>query len=165
MSSSDRRAFLTLLAALPFAACGFTPAYGPGGAATGLMGEILVDPADNRDGFALVGRLEERLGRAGPLARYGLAVTLWTDKSATAITTANEIDRFNVSGRASFALRDLTNGTVVQRGEVENFTSYSATASTVGTLAAERDAFDRLSRALADQIVTRLLAGAAGRAS
>ena len=162
MSSSDRRAFLTALAALPLAACGFTPAYGPGGAAA-FMGQVRVDPPVDRDSFALVGRLEERLDRAGPGADYGLAVRLEIRKEAVAITAANEIDRFNLLGLARFSLRDMSTGQVIETGQVENFTSYSATGSTVGTLSAERDAAERLSRTLADQIVTRLLAGAAGR--
>ena len=45
-------------------------------------------------------------------------------------------------------------------GSETNFTGYSATGSTVETLAGERDAFERLMRILADQIAARLLATA-----
>jgi LPS-assembly lipoprotein len=45
----------------------------------------------------------------------------------------------------------------VTSGSVDNFTGYSATGTTVATLAAERDAQERLMTILADQIVTRLL--------
>ncbi|PWE33499.1 hypothetical protein DDZ14_04700 [Maritimibacter sp. 55A14] len=165
MSSSDRRTFLTALALLPLAGCGFEPAFAPSGAAHGLQGQILVAPATNRTGFVLVGRLEDRLGRSGAGARYELKVSMRTRKEAIGITTANEIERFNVIGEADFVLREMAGGTVVQSGQVQNFTSYSATASTVSTLTAERDALERLAAALADQIVTRLLAGAAGRGS
>jgi LPS-assembly lipoprotein len=41
-------------------------------------------------------------------------------------------------------------------GSVDNFTSYSATGTTVATLAAERDAQERLMIQLADQIFVRL---------
>ena len=48
----------------------------------------------------------------------------------------------------------------VQSGEVSTFTAYSTTGSPVATAAARRDAEDRLMVALADQLVSRLLAGA-----
>ena len=46
------------------------------------------------------------------------------------------------------------------KGEVENFTAYSTTGSTVETLAAERDARERLMMILASQITARLYAQA-----
>ncbi len=61
MSSSDRRTVLTLLAALPVAACGFVPAYGPNGPAKALMGRVRVDDPGDKRSFDLVARLEERL--------------------------------------------------------------------------------------------------------
>ena len=49
MSSSDRRFVLGAFALLPLAACGFTPAYAPGGPAEGLLGQILVDAPEDKD--------------------------------------------------------------------------------------------------------------------
>ena len=49
---------------------------------------------------------------------------------------------------------------MVASGSETNFTGYSATSSTVETLAGERDAYKRLMRILADQISARLLASA-----
>ena len=43
-------------------------------------------------------------------------------------------------------------------GTVQSFTSYSATGSTIATLAAQRDARARLMQILADQIAQRLAA-------
>ena len=43
-------------------------------------------------------------------------------------------------------------------GTVSNFTSYSATGSTVAGLAARQDAARRLMVVLADQVVARMLA-------
>ncbi len=61
MSSCNRRTLI--LAPLALAACGFTPAYAPGGAATRLMGTVrAADPSD-KNGFDFVERIEERLGR------------------------------------------------------------------------------------------------------
>ncbi len=66
--------------------------------------------------------------------------------------------RFDLKGTVDYALRDLTTGQIVTSGKVENFTGYSATGTTVATLAGEQDAQVRLMTILADQIVTRLFA-------
>ena len=159
MSSSDRRLFLLGLAALPLAGCGFEPAYGTGGVAEKLRGRVLVDAPDDRDGFTLVSRLEERLGRAQAPA-YRLSYAIETEKDDLAITTAQEITRYHVVGRVSYSLTEAGSGTVLAQGRVDSFTGYSATGTTVSTLAAERDAYERLMIILADQIVTRLIAAA-----
>jgi len=170
MSLSDRRTFLGLLVTLPAAACGFSPVYGPGGSAAGLTGRIAIADPTNRNEFTLVNRLEDRLGRAGA-GDFLLAFQLETDEVGLAISGANEIERYNLTGTLTYTLTDpragagAGAGTVVASGEVSNFTSYSATASTVGTLAAEESAYDRLMVSLADLLVTRLLTTSANWAS
>jgi len=159
MSSSDRRLFLLGLAALPLAGCGFQPAYGTGGVAEKLRGRVLVDAPDDRNGFTLVSRLEDRLGRAQAPA-YRLSCAIETDTDELAITTAQEITRYNVIGRVAYTLTDAGSGAVLTQGTVDSFTGYSATGTTVSTLVAERDAYERLMIILADQIVTRLIAAA-----
>lgn len=163
MSLSDRRSFLIALALLPLAGCGFEPAYGTGGAAQGLRGQVRIAAPTDRTGFALAGRLEERLGRADtPL--YDLQYAIETDNEELAITEQQEITRYNLIGSVSYRLVDRQSATAVSSGTVQSFTSYSATSNTVATLTAERDARDRLMTILADQIVTRLIAFA-GRAT
>ena len=157
MSSSDRRNFLFLMAALSVAACGFTPAYGPGGAAAGLQGRIRVDDPSNKNGFDLVERLEERLGRP-EAAVYALSFKIVTKPIGVGITPENAITRYNLTGSVDWGLTDTATGTRLTGGRVNSFTSYSATGSTVAGLAAEQDAAMRLMRLLADQIVTRLIA-------
>ena len=157
MSSSDRRQFLFLMAAMPIAGCGFAPAYGTGGAATGLQGRIRVDDPSDKNGFDLVERLEERLGRP-EAPRYALSYVIQTNPIGVGITPENAITRFNLTGSIDWGLTDSTTGTRLTGGKVQSFTSYSATGSTVAGLAAEQDAAFRLMRLLADQIVTRLIA-------
>ena len=50
---------------------------------------------------------------------------------------------------------------VLATGQVDNFTSYSASGTTVATLAAQRDAEARLMVILADQVINKLTAEAA----
>ncbi|MFC5739104.1 LPS assembly lipoprotein LptE [Sinirhodobacter huangdaonensis] len=158
MSSSDRRTFL-LLAAAALAGCGFTPAYGPQGGGTKLLGRVQTDSPATRDDFALIRRLSERLG---PLetAQYRLAYTVRTEALGQAITPSNATTRYSLSGTVDYTLHDIGTDAVLLTGKVASFTSWSATGTVVATDAAEEDAHRRLMSMLADQIVTRLLAQA-----
>lgn len=157
MSSSDRRTFLLGLAALPLAACGFTPAYGPAGGATRLRGRIAVQNPVTREDFTFVSRFEQRLGRAQAPA-YDLAFTLEATRESGGITAANETTRYTLQGKATYTLTDRASGARVTGGTVRAFTSWSATGTTVAGLAAEDDAARRLAVMLADQVITRLIA-------
>jgi LPS-assembly lipoprotein len=148
-----------LLGALATAGCGFTPSFGPGGAADGLRGALLVDEPDTRDAFLLTRRIEDRLGRADS-PRYGLAVKLDMTEEPMALTRNNITTRFNIVGRAAWVLRDLADGNALAQDQASSFTGYSATGTTVATLAASRDARARLATILADQIVAQLMAAA-----
>ncbi|MPL60794.1 LPS-assembly lipoprotein [Rhodobacter sp. 140A] len=158
MSSSDRRTFL-LLAAAALAGCGFTPAYGPQGGGTKLLGRVQTDSPATRDDFALIRRLSERLG---PLetAHYRLAYTVKTQALGQAITPSNATTRYSLAGTVDYTLHDIGTDAVLLTGKVASFTSWSATGTVVATDAAEEDAHRRLMSMLADQIVTRLLAQA-----
>jgi LPS-assembly lipoprotein len=158
--SCSRRAVLAGLLTGP-AACGFAPADSVGGSLP--RDRIAVDPVDSRDGFVLTGRLEERLGRPGMAGTWRLGVVLEVEEQAMALTTGNQIDRFNLVGRAEWRLVDTASGATVADGMVRDFTAWSATASTVATLAAERDAHRRLALALADAILADLTLALAGR--
>lgn len=164
MSSSDRRTFLTLLTALAGASCGFVPAYGPGGPARGLMGKVSVDDPNDKNSFDLVGRLEERLGRP-EAATYRLSYSVTTQSVALGITPSNAITRYNLTGTVRYSLHPVGDDSVAASGVVRNFTSYSASGTVVSTAASERDAYLRLMRILADQIVTDLIAASAGWAN
>jgi len=157
MSWYSRRSILALALLALLAGCGFQPAFGPGGPATRLQDNITVTAPTDKNGFDLVERLEQRLGRGRDPA-YGLGFAITTRTSGVGITPDNAITRFNVAGAVSFALTDLATGAELSAGTVESFTSYSASGTTVSTLAAERDAETRLMRLLADQIVARLVA-------
>ncbi|NIZ12979.1 LPS assembly lipoprotein LptE [Phaeobacter sp. HF9A] len=167
MSLPDRRKILTFALALPLgaslSACGFEPVYGPNGAGTALKGQIsfqapqtIAAPSDT-DAYYLVRQLETRLGRAGA-PRYRMDLALKTQEVGQAITADGDITRYSLTGTAGYSLVRLSDGQVVASGEVQNFSGYSASGTTVQTLASETDAHERLMVILADQIVTRLYA-------
>ena len=156
MSLYNRRSLL----ALPFAlaACGFSPVYGPDGSGSKLRGQVFVQEPSTQAGYLLTRHLETRLGRGATEQRYALDINISTEEDGLAVNTAGDITRFNLVGRVEYALRDTTAGTIVTSGRVENFTAYSATGTTVASLAAERNAVERLMVILGDQITARLFA-------
>lgn len=156
-----RRALLAVavLGTAVLAGCGFTPAYGPQGGAAQLLNAVRADAPKTRDEFALLRRLDERLGPVGT-ARYRLSYRLQTEALGQAITPENATTRYSLTGNVDFALHDIGTDAVLVTGRAASFTSWSATGTVVSTEAAKEDAHRRLMAILADQIVTRLLAQA-----
>ena len=155
MSWPDRR--FVLLAPLALAACGFEPVYGPGGTGRLLQNNVLVDAPGTQNAYLLTRELEERLGRATAPA-YALSLDIRTFERPLAIDRAGNTGRFQMQGHVSYALRRSDTGQIITSGQVENFAGYSATGTTVATLAGEDDARERLMNMLAEQIATRLYA-------
>jgi len=151
-----RRALL-IGALTTLAACGFTPVYGPGGLGEGLQSSILVADPTDRKAFILVARLEEKLGQPQS-APYLLAYSIDTREEGVGITPTQETTRYNLFGSVTYTVTDRTTKKVVFQGQEKNFTGYSATSLIVGSQSVTRDANERLMTALADQIVTRLIA-------
>jgi LPS-assembly lipoprotein len=156
---SFNRPLYAIWAMLLIAACGFTPVYSPDGVGTVLQNQILVDKPNDRNAYLLTQRIEERLGRGGG-ARFGLKIDIAVRETGIAINPQGDTDRYDVLGVARYFLRDMKTGAEVAKGTVNSFAAYSATGNAAATLAAERDARERLMVILADQIVTRLIATA-----
>ncbi|MGY6706653.1 LPS assembly lipoprotein LptE [Roseinatronobacter sp.] len=161
MSLFERRQVLGMLAVLPLAACGFTPAYAPGGAGAALRGQVrAADPRDSL-GFGFVGALEERLGRpTNP--RFDLSYDISTSERGSARVAGVGETRISVIGTVTYELRDRASGATVSSGSVRNFTNYSTTSTQLASLRAREDAERRLMRILADEVATRLIAAQAG---
>ncbi len=149
---SDRRAILLALTAL--AGCGFAPVYAPGSTASQLRDQTAITAPETVEGYRLLQALRDRLGDSSSPA-YALQVTLSISEVAAATTAQGSTTRYTLPGTATYSLTTLA-GTALAQGTVDNFTSYSATGTTVATSAAQTDARARLAQILADQIVTRL---------
>ncbi|KNG93511.1 LPS assembly lipoprotein LptE [Pseudaestuariivita atlantica] len=159
LSDRSRRGALAALltATLSLAACGFTPAYAPNGAANSLQNAVLTFEPDTRQEYLLVQRLEERLGR--PVSpTYALDVALTIESTGTA--QSGGATRSQITGKATFALKRIGTKVILTEGRVETFTGYSTTGSTVSERAARSAAEERLMVILADQIVDRLILAA-----
>lgn len=160
MSLSDRRRLLLVFAALPLAACGFSPAYAPGGPGQALRQQVrAADPVTSRD-FDFVAAFEERLGR--PTApRYDLAYEIATSERGAAQLSGLGATRITLFGTVRYTLTETGTDTVITQGNLRNFTNYSTTDTQLATRRAQEDAEARLMRILADQVAARLLAALA----
>ncbi|MFO6465344.1 LPS assembly lipoprotein LptE [Jannaschia sp. KMU-145] len=158
MSWSRRAVFAASLGAL-LSGCGFTAVYGPAGGGTALRGAILAAEPDTDFGFAFVRQFEERLGLPDA-PRWTLDYVFAAEEVALAIDGSNNITRFNLEGALRWTLSPTGSDVVLLQGTERSFTAYSASGSTISTLASERDAERRLAVILADKVVARLLAEA-----
>ncbi|SLN72530.1 hypothetical protein ROA7450_04039 [Roseovarius albus] len=158
MLLSDRRTFLLGgLGAL--AGCGFSPAYGPQGAATVLQDNILLDAPKTRSSYIFVREFETRMGR-GEGGKYALSYSVTFYSDAVSIDKNDTTNRRNLVGTATYALRDRDTRKVLTSGKETNFTGYSTSGTTVASQAARRDAQVRLMTILADQVIRQLTAAA-----
>lgn len=164
MSSCSRRAALISLAAL--AGCGFTPLYGTGSAARGVLGRIAVGDVrrgelPDRMTFTLTDRLREKLG-AAPSPAYRLDIDLAVREEELGITRGNDITRYNLTAVALWRLRGAGAGAGPQvlDGTATSYTAYSSTATVYSTRIAARDAEVRMARDLADKIAIQIAARA-----
>lgn len=155
MWSSRRNFLLGGLALAGLAACGFTPVYGPDGPGQRLFGKVRTADPKTMDDFAFVRRVTEKLGPVQD-AQFELAYNLRIAIVPQAITPDEITTRYALNGSADFTLTEAGSGRIVTRGQVNNFTSYSTTGTTIATMSSEQDAHDRLAVMLADQVVTRL---------
>lgn len=149
----DRRLFL--LGALALGGCGFTPVYGPTGQGGQLLNAIALPEPGDRNGYNFNLRFEERLGRGtGP---YALTRTLTVDSTGLGSLSDGQTTRYQLTGRAQYALTLVDGGAPLISGHTDAFTGYSATGSSVSQKASSRDARRRLMVILADQVIDRLL--------
>lgn len=154
-----RRAVLlgAAAAATSLTACGFTPAYGPNGGAGVLQNNVLVRAPEAPLDYFLTRRLEERLGRPSA-PTFALDYSLRTRTVGTADSGGST--RQQITGVATWALKQIGTTIVLAEGRSENFTGYSNTGATVSETAARDDARERLMTILADQIVDDLILSA-----
>lgn len=143
-----RRALL--VGPLLLAACGFVPAYGPGG----LTSRVAVEAPGTPDGFRLRAALEDRLGPPGPGA-LRLAVTPEVESVEDGSLPGRGAARVRLDGNATWQLLG-PGGEVRAEGVEAASASAPLTGPAASVRAAEADARARLMAALADRIVAGL---------
>ncbi len=156
MSSPGRRKALALIACAPLGACGFSPASIGNGGAGSYFGQFEVQVAGGREGFVLESALLDKLGAPVGSPRYRLVVGLEFGTLETAAPGATGDSRRALDGTAKFEIIDLADGSILLSDKVSSWTSWKETRRTAATLAARRDAEDRVLMQLAYRIVEQI---------
>ena len=146
-----------LIGFLTLTACGFEPIYGVDKPANKIMGMIDIEVSNGRNEFELRDRLIERLGALESDPKYFLKYRSSIKSKNLTISKDNDVTRYTLQGETDFDLVDMASKKVIYTNSISSNTAYSATAGTYPTAVAERDANVRLSRDMADKIVTLLL--------
>ena len=148
-----------LAAALLLAGCGLQPLYGDGraGGVARSLRSVEVAPIDGRAGWLVRTALEDRLGApAAGGARYRLEVVLDDDITGFGIRSDDAVTRERRTLRARYRLVEAARGTVLLDATAGSDAGIDVVGSEYATVAAEQTALERLSKEVADQIVTRI---------
>ena len=145
-----------LLTAL--AACQLRPLYAGGGRGpvAQSLRSVEIAPIPGRAGWLVRTALEDRLGESGGAARYRLEVELDDQITGFGIRSDDAVTRERRTLRARYRLVDSSVGTVLVDATAGSDAGIDVVSSEYATVAAEQTALERLSREIADQIVTRL---------
>ena len=153
------RAAPALAALLALSACGLRPLYDGGGRGhvAQSLRSVEVGPIGGRAGWlvrpALVDRLRQREGEA---PRYRLEVELDDQITGFGIRSDNAVTRERRTLRARYRLVDAAVGTVLLDATAGSDAGVDVVSSEYATVAAEQTALERLSKEVADQIVSRI---------
>jgi len=142
-------------------ACGFKPVhqFSEEQSVQQNLWSIRVSPIAGRDGLVLHNRLLERFSPRGssddPV--YQLSVQLTKTTEALLIQLDNTATRINLKMNAVFVLRDIANDTTVYKGSAYSVGSYNVVESEFATVAAEKNAADRVAQAVGEEIFDLLV--------
>jgi LPS-assembly lipoprotein len=119
---------------------------------------VQVASIEGQAGWLVRNKLVERLGNAGDVAtsRYRLEVELDDDITSFGIRGDRAATRERRTLRARYRLVEVSRGTVVLDATAGSDAGIDVVSSEYATVAAEQTAAERLSEAVADQIVARL---------
>lgn len=118
---------------------------------------VHVGPIEGRAGWLVRTALEDRLGSShGGTPRYRLEVELDDDITGFGIRSDDSVTRERRTLRARYRLVDAAAGTVLLDATAGSDAGIDVVSSEYATVAAEQTALERLSKEVADQIVSRV---------
>lgn len=149
---------LALALVLLLASCGLKPLYGGGGSGkvAQSLRSVSVSPIEGRAGWLVRTALEDRLGAPVGQPRFRLEVELDDGITGFGIRSDDAVTRERRTLRARYRLVDSAKGTVLLDATAGSDAGIDAVGSEYATVAAEQTALERLSKEVADQIVTRV---------
>jgi LPS-assembly lipoprotein len=149
-----------LLLAIPLAlaGCGLQPMYagGSSGQVATSLRSVAVQPIPGRAGWLVRKALVEKLGGEPSQPAYRLEVELDDNITGYGIRGDRAATRERRTLRARYRLIDGASGQVVLDATAGSDAGIDVVSSQYATVAAEQSALERLSEAVADQVVGRL---------
>jgi hypothetical protein len=159
MSSSDRRAFIALAAAIAVLPGCFRPMLAEGGGAAELRGRIALPSPSDRFQFHMHDSLEERLGKPDA-PDYRLEVAVALSESGLLVAQDNTITRLRMQAVADFRLYRSGYAEPVLADRIVSESGYDSTASLYSSRTTKKDIERRLARDLGERIARRIQAQA-----
>lgn len=152
---------LVIGAAAALSACGFHPLYATGSGGAGMtqyFQQVLVEPIQGRQGVHLRNQLMDTFTPGGTPtnAAYRLSIRLEEQKEGLAIQQDTRITRYNYNLTAKYELKDAVSGQILDRGISRSIAPYNVVDSQFATMSAERDAQERATREIGEDLRTRL---------
>jgi LPS-assembly lipoprotein len=149
---------LLVLGLLLLGGCTLRPLYAGGGSGhvAQSLSSIRIAPIEGRAGWLVRTALEDRLGTTSGEAKYRLEVELDDEITGFGIRRDDAVTRERRTLRARYRLVDASVGTVLVDATAGSDAGIDVVSSEYATVAAEQTALERLSKEIADQIVTRL---------
>jgi len=153
---------LSLLGSLlALAACGFSPIYGAHDASgvpvAQALGNVSIENIPDHNGQLLRNKLIDRMYRHGrpeaPQAR--LSVALSTSEVAIGVQKDATTTRSQIRVTALFTLHDR-DGRELHKGRAYSIASYNKLDAQYGTVASQRNAYERALNEVGEQIVNNL---------
>jgi LPS-assembly lipoprotein len=138
--------------------CTLRPLYvggGKGQVAQSLR-SVAIAPIEGRAGWLVRTALQDRLGKEDGSPRYRLEVELDDAIVGFGIRSDNSVSRERRTLRARYRLVDVSVGTVLVDATAGSDAGIDVVSSEYATVAAEQTALERLSKDIADQIVSRV---------
>jgi LPS-assembly lipoprotein len=138
-------------------------AGGESGPVATSLAAISVAPIPERAGWLMRNALIDRLGGENKSAPYRLEVDLDDDISGFGIRGDRSVTRERRTLRARYRLVQASSGLVLLDATAGSDAGIDVVSSPYATVAAEQTALERLSKVVADQIVSRLALYASSR--
>jgi LPS-assembly lipoprotein len=153
------RLLTLLLASLMLTACGLKPLYSGGsqGQVSALLGAVMVNPIEGKNGWLMRNALNDRLGAgANSGVRYQLVVKLDDQIEGFGVRADDTVTRERRTLRARYQLVELESGKTVLDATAGSDAGIDVVSSEYATIAGENSALENLTQKVAEQIVTRL---------
>lgn len=150
---------LAIAASLFLSACGLKPLYSGGeqGQVVSLLGSVMVEPIEGKNGWLMRNAISDRLGAApSGETRYRLVVKLDDQIEGFGVRADDTITRERRTLRARYQLVELASGKTVLDATAGSDAGIDVVASEYATIAGENSALENLTQKVAEQIVTRL---------